>query len=949
MHEDTAPIWSELKDEAIDLLTELLTVTAQTKALINGDKAYQRMEEAIRSRRDDLRVFELRMAIIAPMKAGKSTILNAIIGQDLLPARDTATTVIPTEIVSDPTKQQPTLQIPAETAERFSELWSRLHQRIATISLAKAKEQTSKYPELSTLIEAIFYSKKPVLELNTVSADEIKKQLFLLNDLCRVSFLLEPEDSRTHLELELELPRIETPFYGISAANNDAGKIVFVDSPGPNEANYSRILNQIIDRQMQRASLLLLILDYTQMHAEAAVQIARKVHDVVDLAGEDNLFILVNKIDARKEGDEKGLSPDGVRQFIVSHLQLSKAAADNHVFEISAERAFVARRFLQELQRIEAEPGAAEDTEQLNQRVRRLPSAPALAQLVLSSTDWKDDLEEASAQKLKRRAEGLWQKSGFPSFLMRAIETVMQQVAPRTLSEALGVGQRPLFRVVEDLQLFKRALITDTEKLRQQIQSLDEEMRLLEQRYQKFRSQVEGARTKLRAEVADAKKKFKDWPGFRLDEYFDQPGRSNPTLLDRLDEGLRKILSPILGPQIEKKAPAIQFTTAAVADAFARQAVQFALERSRPEIQRMVEQVHQRVERICRDFELEVASQVGPLFTKAADRMKKDFDVPLSMPKLKLGDPFSNSFDTQALKRHVPASSEVRHRYERHWYTLWLYEHEVRYVVPKGEGYIVSLESVAKSVDNMIRSNLDATLANLNHYLESQFGQIIDEYFTRLQQYFLGSRENLKKAQAVRSMDLEQRKEADAQASNLLARATAWGMQATSLQRRIRMSKDRDAGLTLLNIVTVYALPDSASFSEFERHLATLLSAGVVQSWHAGMLRPGTMVREETAAQIERAHVIVVLLSQDFLVSPDCMEQLEWSIQRQRVGMVHIIPVLLSPCDWRHTRLATQKVLPSDGSHIHGLSAVRREAFFADVAMEVRKCLSDSSPGESKR
>ncbi|CAF1099466.1 unnamed protein product [Didymodactylos carnosus] len=39
------------------------------------------------------------MPIIAPMKAGKSTIINGILGQKLLPTRNTAMTAIPTEIV----------------------------------------------------------------------------------------------------------------------------------------------------------------------------------------------------------------------------------------------------------------------------------------------------------------------------------------------------------------------------------------------------------------------------------------------------------------------------------------------------------------------------------------------------------------------------------------------------------------------------------------------------------------------------------------------------------------------------------------------------------------------------------------------------------------------------------------------------------------------------------
>ncbi|URR36593.1 dynamin family protein [Thermosynechococcus sp. HN-54] len=41
------------------------------------------------------------MAVVAPIKAGKSTIINAIVGQPLLPARNTAMTAIATEIILD--------------------------------------------------------------------------------------------------------------------------------------------------------------------------------------------------------------------------------------------------------------------------------------------------------------------------------------------------------------------------------------------------------------------------------------------------------------------------------------------------------------------------------------------------------------------------------------------------------------------------------------------------------------------------------------------------------------------------------------------------------------------------------------------------------------------------------------------------------------------------------
>ena len=44
---------------------------------------------------------EYRVTLVAPMKAGKSTLLNAMLSQDLLPARGPAMTVLPTRVAVD--------------------------------------------------------------------------------------------------------------------------------------------------------------------------------------------------------------------------------------------------------------------------------------------------------------------------------------------------------------------------------------------------------------------------------------------------------------------------------------------------------------------------------------------------------------------------------------------------------------------------------------------------------------------------------------------------------------------------------------------------------------------------------------------------------------------------------------------------------------------------------
>ena len=77
-----------LQSEAITLLEEVsLLISRYSNSPENRYQDYQQQIENQKRLVEDL---ELRMAIVAPMKAGKSTIINAIIGQELVPSHNDA-------------------------------------------------------------------------------------------------------------------------------------------------------------------------------------------------------------------------------------------------------------------------------------------------------------------------------------------------------------------------------------------------------------------------------------------------------------------------------------------------------------------------------------------------------------------------------------------------------------------------------------------------------------------------------------------------------------------------------------------------------------------------------------------------------------------------------------------------------------------------------------------
>lgn len=105
-----------LHQSAIDVITHVSNVMSEGcgilrehDRLLAENQSENRLVAEIEDIEEDIRHVneklervkrkELTMTIVAPTSAGKSTIINAIAGQDLLPSRNDAMTVLPTEIV----------------------------------------------------------------------------------------------------------------------------------------------------------------------------------------------------------------------------------------------------------------------------------------------------------------------------------------------------------------------------------------------------------------------------------------------------------------------------------------------------------------------------------------------------------------------------------------------------------------------------------------------------------------------------------------------------------------------------------------------------------------------------------------------------------------------------------------------------------------------------------
>ncbi len=96
------PTIQEMQKDVIDLLKEISDLMNRASITLdseNNEHKYRKFQQEIITAVTNVKELKLRMAIVAPMKAGKSTIINAIVGQEILPSRNAAMTTLPTEII----------------------------------------------------------------------------------------------------------------------------------------------------------------------------------------------------------------------------------------------------------------------------------------------------------------------------------------------------------------------------------------------------------------------------------------------------------------------------------------------------------------------------------------------------------------------------------------------------------------------------------------------------------------------------------------------------------------------------------------------------------------------------------------------------------------------------------------------------------------------------------
>jgi hypothetical protein len=144
-----------------------------------------------------------------------------------------------------------------------------------------------------------------------------------------------------------------------------------------------------------------------------------------------------------------------------------------------------------------------------------------------------------------------------------------------------------------------------------------------------------------------------------------------------------------------------------------------------------------------------------------------------------------------------------------------------------------------------------------------------------------------------------------------------------------------------------YSHKDEDLRDQLEVHLSMLKREGLIDAWHDRRIIAGDEVDGRIDENLERADVILLLVSPDFLASSYCYDkEMQRAMQRHQDGSARVIPVILRPCDWKNAPFGKLLAAPTDGKPVTRWPD--RDEAFLDVAKHIRSALTASgAPSKS--
>jgi internalin A len=117
-----------------------------------------------------------------------------------------------------------------------------------------------------------------------------------------------------------------------------------------------------------------------------------------------------------------------------------------------------------------------------------------------------------------------------------------------------------------------------------------------------------------------------------------------------------------------------------------------------------------------------------------------------------------------------------------------------------------------------------------------------------------------------------------------------------------------------IDVFVSYSHKDDELRAELDVRLKLFQRQGAINAWHDRRISPGDRWKDEIDEQMERAKLVLFLVSADFIASDYCYgREMERALQRSRERTTTVIPIIVRDCMWQETPLAEYEALPEKG------------------------------------
>jgi len=143
-----------------------------------------------------------------------------------------------------------------------------------------------------------------------------------------------------------------------------------------------------------------------------------------------------------------------------------------------------------------------------------------------------------------------------------------------------------------------------------------------------------------------------------------------------------------------------------------------------------------------------------------------------------------------------------------------------------------------------------------------------------------------------------------------------------------------------IKVFLSYAREDKAYRVRLTKYLKALEKQYPATSWHDGEIVAGEDFAQTIERQLRSAHIILLLVSQDFIASDYCYDkEMTKAMERHEADEARVIPIILRPSTWKDTPIGKLQALPSEGEPISMWTD--KDNAFLDVTKGIKEAIKE--------